>query len=83
MQLWVCKVDYEFLRVIVLLQLCFILVITVLMVVMGFNGNWGFLMVIMGLKGDCWLLVQIKSLYLRLWVFNGDYRFLVAIMGLW
>ena len=37
----------------------FFLVITVLMVVMGFNGNWGFLMVIMGFKGDRWLLVPI------------------------
>ena len=37
----------------------------------------------MGFKGDCWLLVPIKSLYLRLWVFNGDFRFLVAIIGLW
>ena len=56
--------------------------ITVLMAIMGFNGNCGFVRVIMGFKGDRWLLVLILSFYLRLWVFIGDYRFMVVITGL-
>ena len=56
--------------------------ITVLKAIMGFNGNCGFVRVIMGFKDDRWLLVLILSFYLRLWVFIGDYRFMVMITGL-
>ena len=46
-----------------------LLVMTVLMAVMGFNGNCGFVRVIMGFKGDRWLLVLILSFYIHLYIF--------------
>ena len=44
------------------------------MAIICFNGNLGFYLAIMG-------FIVLMSFYWQSWVFNGDYEFLLQIVG--